>query len=83
MPRADGIDAEHLDQVIKSAGYAAIAGRIRLMYETKLRDLARPLSAEQTAMARGFLEGVAACERVPGILRGEMARERKARRRGV
>ncbi len=78
MPR-DAIDAEHLDQVAQSAGYAAIARRMRLMYDTKLRELTRPLDAIETAAARGFLDGVAACERVPAILKAEMAAERKKR----
>jgi hypothetical protein len=77
----DAVDAEQLEELVRSAAYAAIARRYRKMYEGKLRDLTKPVDALATAELRGFLAGIEACERVPAILKAEIAAERKKGRR--
>ena len=63
--KLDRVDLDHLDQVTRSRGYQILTDHYTALYEAKVKELVQPSDAETTARLRGFLEGMAACQRAP------------------
>lgn len=67
----DPIEEEHLDQTVRSAGYAVIVERIRDIIEQKRNDLEADMPESRTCELRGELRALRLALRVPEILRRE------------
>ena len=70
--KLDGIDAEHISQVIDSRGWQLIRQRIEKTRDMKMRELLNPLDAVQTADLRGMVRGLELALSMPQILMGEV-----------
>lgn len=73
----DPIDAEHIEEMVASRGWAWVKHGIETMRDVKMRDLVRPHSEVETATLRGFIE---ACERALSMPAALMAEARKGKR---
>ncbi|HLG99843.1 MAG TPA: hypothetical protein VKX49_26270 [Bryobacteraceae bacterium] len=69
--KLDGIDHDHISQVIDSRGWQLIRRRIEETRDRKMRELVNPLDPVDTAKLRGEIRGLEVALSVPGILQGE------------
>ena len=74
----DGIDSEHLEQVLHTRGYGFIRQRLIEMRDAKLRDLVQPSGLEKTSELRGWILAIETCLEVPAILKREFREKEKS-----
>lgn len=67
----DGMDREHMEQVLQSQGYALIKQRLQGVLTGELEALARDLSPEDTAKKRGLIAGLRLALSLPQQMLGE------------
>lgn len=66
--KLDGVDAEHLREVLDSPGWQLIKQRLMKTLEGKMRDLVRPQNEVETATLRGAIQSLELAIKVPEIL---------------
>lgn len=66
--KLDSIDAEHIQEVLDSAGWQLIKQRLMKTLDGKMRDLVRPQLEIETATLRGAISSLELALKVPEIL---------------
>lgn len=69
--RPDLLDAELIEEMLRSRGWQLTEQRIKETVSTKLRALIQPQSEIETATVRGFIAGLELAAGVPKILQKE------------
>ncbi len=72
----DNMDREHLEQTRDSHGYEMIVERNRQMAAVKLKELRVGHGEMEDAKARGYLDALDACLKIPAILLEEFKAKR-------
>jgi hypothetical protein len=80
--KLDGIDADHVSTVLRSAGWQLIWQRIERTIESKVAEVLQPLDPVKTAEVRGMIQGLKLALGVPAILQAEAAANRGAGKEG-
>ena len=76
----DAVDLGHMEEVVRSDGYALIIQHLRRVQEAKLRELRnRELTQEQTQHLRGLLDGIDRALSAPDQIRAEWERQKVQR----
>lgn len=67
----DSTDAEHIEQLVRSRGWALIEERMLLVIEDKRTELEQDMDTGKTDRVRGFIRGVRRCLEIPRELISE------------
>jgi hypothetical protein len=65
----DKLDAEHIDAVLRSPGWALIEGRMKEEAHRKVRSLID--SGSEVELTRGFIRGLETAIKIPKIIAEE------------